>query len=158
MSEVTEDVAMGEAELEKPSSKKRSKQHFKGHEITSRTIKTPPWTYIHLSLMTSDPTLITSTPLDLLTARSYLTTALTQFLGLSGSAISIDFLKLDAGDAKEGRLGEVWIRVPRKDAGVFLAAVGGWVSGSGVGWKVLGWSNWLAALQGGSTEKDVWND
>jgi len=158
MPPATESVAEAGDNEAKTLNKKRSKPHLKGHEITSRTIKTPPWTYIHLNLLTSDPISTPHTKLDLLTARTYLTNALTQFLGLSGSAIAVDFLKLEDGVENDGRCGDVWIRVPREDAGVFLAAVGGWVSGTGVGWKVLSWGNWLGALQGGSTTESVWND
>ena len=140
------------------TSKKRSKPQSKGHELQSRTIKTPPWTYIHLNLITSGPMSASQQPLDLLTSRAYLTNALTQFLGVSGSAISVDFLKLEEGDEKAGNLGRVWMRVPREDAGVVLAAVGGWSNGNGIGWKIKSWGNWLGAVHGGSTTGSVWED
>jgi ribonuclease P/MRP protein subunit POP8 len=151
----TEVQLEGDEVVEKPISKKRSKPHFKGHEIQSRTIKTPPWTYIHLNLISSDDVSSSQQSLDLLTARSYLTSALAQFLGLSGSAIPIDFLKLE--DDKTGIMGDVWVRVPREDAGVVLAAVGGWSNGNGTGWKVQSWGNWLGAVHGGSTTASIWN-
>ncbi|KAJ9665377.1 hypothetical protein H2201_004454 [Coniosporium apollinis] len=111
---------------------------------TPLTLRNPPWTYLHLTSHTSptDPT-----PLDALTARTRLTAALQQFLGLTGAAISIDVLKLEGQD--------VWIRVPREDGGAVVAAVSGWVGGDEgrrVGWKVRGRDEWLGRLVGGSGE------
>lgn len=129
-----------------PRKRPHQKPQFKCLTYTTLTISSPPFSYIHLSLTSSQ-----STPLDELTTRTYLTSALTQFLGLSGSAISVDILKIS-------EKGEVWVRVPREDAGVFVAAVGGWIGGRGeekVGWTIKGRANWLSALGG---EEGVWND
>lgn len=82
-----------------------------------------------------------------------------QFLGLTGSAISIDILKV------EGR--ECWVRVPREGLSPLIAAVGGWVGGSGagaggmeerVGWRVRGSGNWLSALLAQQDEARIWKD
>lgn len=54
----------------------------------------------------------------------------------------------------EGR--ECWVRVPRADLAVFVAAVGGWVVG-GVGWRVRGKGNWLGGLLARSGEERVWS-
>ncbi len=90
------------------------------------------------------------TPLDQITARTHLTSALQQFLGLTGSAIPIDILKVEKK--------EVWIRVPREDRVTAVAAVGGWVSTASTrddgsvqtGWRVKGASDWLANLVAGN--------
>ena len=107
--------------------------------------------------MTSSPP---QTTLDEITVRSYLTSALTQFLGLSGAAISVDILKVEAAEGKKvDDGGEVWVRVPREDLAPFLAAVGGWVGEGGkVGWRVKGSGNWLSELVGGKDGERIWND
>ncbi|KAH8598011.1 hypothetical protein B0O99DRAFT_480537, partial [Bisporella sp. PMI_857] len=121
----------------------------KGYEIISKTLKTPPFSYACLELVT-DPS-ADDTVLDEITVRSHVISALTQFLGLTGAAISIDILKV------EGK--ETWIRVPREDLSPFLAAVGGWVGGDGtVGWKVKANGNWLSSLVGNSGLEKIWND
>ena len=60
--------------------------------------------------------------------------ALRQFLGLHGTAISTDILKIEAYD--------VWIRVPREDSGAVVAALGGWVGRNGEGWRVKSRNAW----------------
>jgi ribonuclease P/MRP protein subunit POP8 len=121
----------------------------KSLEITSRTIKTPAFSYACLELI-SDPS--SKIPLDNLTVRSYLTSAFSQFLGLTGSAISVDILKVEPK--------ECWIRVPREDLSSVIAAVGGWI-GHGensveVGWRVRASGNWLGSLVGGRSAEKVW--
>lgn len=131
-----------------PTGAKRKQDHYsRGHELTSLTIKTPPFAYAHLELQSSAAP-STNIDIDALTIRANLTSALTQFLGLSGSAISVDVLKI------EGR--ECWVRVPRADLAVFVAAVGGWVVG-GVGWRVRGKGNWLGGLLARRGEERVWS-
>ncbi|KAH6684437.1 hypothetical protein B0J14DRAFT_12319 [Halenospora varia] len=133
-----------------PSSQKRkpspSSSTHRGHIIHQTTLSQPPFSYIHLSLTTPPNS---TTTLDPLTARAHLTTALRQFLGLSGEAISVDILKI------EGK--EVWVRIPREDVGAFCAAVGGWISGE-TGWRVVGRGNWLSGLVAGDGERRVWED
>lgn len=80
--------------------------------------------------------------MDILTARTYLTAALQQFLGMTGTAIPIDFLKV------EGR--EVWVRVPREDGAAVVEAVSGWVGGESVGWRVKGKGDWLGTVVAGT--------
>lgn len=97
----------------------------------------------------------TSMAPDPLTAKTYLTAALSQYLGLSGTAIPVDILKLGS------RLGQpdgksVWIRVPYEDAAAVTAAMSSWIgadSGSGssnVAWRVVSRRSHLGALIGGS--------
>jgi ribonuclease P/MRP protein subunit POP8 len=145
-SESPEDVSMQETEA---NTSKRPKSP-KSHEITTRTIKTPAFSYACLELISDQPSKI---ELDNLTVRSYLTAALTQFLGITGSAISVDILKVDGK--------ETWIRVPREDLRAVVAAVGGWVGGRQndikVGWRVRKSGNWLGSLVGGRSVDDIWS-
>lgn len=115
------------------------------HQKTHTLIHPAPWLYLHLELH-GPTTTTTSDDLDALTARSYLTSALSQFLGLTGAAIPVDILHL------RGR--EVWVRVARGDGSAVVAAVSGWVGGGGgqgsaVGWRVRGRGAWLGGLVGG---------
>jgi ribonuclease P/MRP protein subunit POP8 len=133
------------------STKRKHQKHFKGHEIITKTIKTPPFSYAHLQLISDSDTL---KELDSLTVRSHITAALTQFLGITGSAIPVDILKV------EGM--ECWIRVPREDLSPVVAAVGGWIGGTEtegkVGWRVQSSGNWLSVLVGESSKEDIWNE
>ncbi|KAK3945045.1 hypothetical protein QBC46DRAFT_336892 [Diplogelasinospora grovesii] len=90
----------------------------KPRELNSVTIRSPPFAYAHLRLVTDD--VLTSGPsasltLDALQVRSYCTSALRQFLGDTGTAISIDILSVS------GR--ECWLRVPQPDLGALAAAI-----------------------------------
>jgi ribonuclease P/MRP protein subunit POP8 len=131
------------------NAKRKLPKATKSHEITSRTIKTPAFSYACLELISDPPSKV---PLDDLTVRSYLSSAFTHFLGLTGSAISVDILKVEPK--------ECWIRVPREDLSVVIAAVGGWVgrgeNGVEVGWRVRGSGNWLGSLVGGRSAEKVW--
>jgi len=115
------------------TTKKKRKRIPKPHVKSQLTIRNPPWQYIHLQHLNSNKS---SSTLDAVTAHLHLTAALSQFLGLHGAAIPIDILKVD-GD-------EVWIRIPQEDRNVLSAAVGGWVSSKGEGWRVKGTSSWDA--------------
>lgn len=64
-----------------------------------------------------------------------------RFLGLAGTAVSIDFLKV------EGR--DIWIRVPRDDGSVVVGAVSSWMGSEGVAWRIRGKSEWLGSLVAG---------
>ena len=105
------------------------------------TIRNPPYTYLHLALLTSSTALPNpdSPPIDILTARAHLTSAISQFLGITGTAIPIDFLKV------EGR--DVWIRVPREDVAAVVGALSQWIGkDGGVGWRVKGKGEWLGVV------------
>ena len=116
------------------------------------TIRDPPFTYLHLTLLsTSTSTSPCSPPLDELTAHKHLTSALQQFLGITGTAIPIDILKVGDGD--------VWIRVPREDGAAVAAAVGNWVGVTeGVSWRIKGRGQWLGALVARTGLEKVWGD
>lgn len=131
------------------NTKRKLPKATKSHEITSRTIKAPAFSYACLELI-SNPS--SKVPLDDLTVRSYLTSAFTQFLGLTGSAVSVDILKVESK--------ECWIRVPREDLSSVIAAVGGWIGrgedGVEVGWRIRASGNWLGSLVGGRSAEKVW--
>lgn len=120
-----------------------------GQEITARAIKTPAFSYACLELMSDGAA---PPALDDLSVRSYLTSGLSQFLGLTGSAISVDILKVEDK--------ECWVRVPREDLSAVLAATGQWSSGfdggSRMAWRLKASGNWLGSLLGASNAQNVW--
>lgn len=108
------------------------------------TVRNPPFTYLHLTLVTSSTS--NAPPIDILTARAYLTSAVSQFLGTTGTAIPVDFLKV------EGR--DVWIRVPREDAAAVVGALSQWVrKDGGVSWRVNEKGDWLGIVAAGDGHK-----
>lgn len=95
-------------------------------------------------------------PLDTLSARSYLSSALSQFLGLTGTAIPIDILKIENSSPTE-KYDSAWIRVPREDAAAVVGAVSSWIGGGNksvgsadVAWRICAKGNFLGALVAGS--------
>ena len=109
----------------------------------SLSIRNPPYTYLNLVLLTSTLSSSSQPPVDILTARTYLTSALSQYLGLTGTAIPIDFLKV------EGR--SVWIRVPREDGVALVGALSQWVGKEGdVSWRVKAKGEWLGSVVAGN--------
>ncbi|KAL9101328.1 MAG: hypothetical protein Q9163_003396 [Psora crenata] len=122
--------------------------HSEGPTRRNITIKCPNFTYLHLSLLSSAaPVTATSfstrPSLDLLTARTYLASALQQHLGMTGSAISLDFIKVEGS--------EVWIRLPREDGAAVVAALSQWIGKDGtVSWRVKGRGDWLGSLVAGN--------
>ena len=120
-----------------------------GNEITTRAIKTPAFSYVSLELMSDSAA---APALDDLSVRSYLTSGLSQFLGLTGSAISVDILKVEDK--------ECWLRVPREDLNAVLAATGQWQSGyeggNRMAWRLKASGNWLGSLLGASNAQNVW--
>ncbi|PMD28305.1 hypothetical protein NA56DRAFT_614575 [Hyaloscypha hepaticicola] len=136
---------------DQPGAKRKHDKHVKGHEIAAKTIKTPPFSYAHLQLISDSDNI---KDLDSLIVRSHITAALTQFLGVTGSAISVDILKVEGT--------ECWIRVPREDLSSVVAALGGWVGGKEnedkVGWKVKGSGNWLSILVGERGREGIWKE
>ena len=108
----------------------------------SVTIRNPPYTYLHLSLLTSTLSSSDQPPVDILTTRTYLTSALGQFLGLTGTAIPIDFLKVEGSS--------VWIRVASDDGVAIVGAMSQWVGKEGaVSWRVKARGAWLGAVAAG---------
>ncbi|KAI9826863.1 MAG: hypothetical protein M1832_005802 [Thelocarpon impressellum] len=126
------------------------------------TLRAPAWAYLHLQLTSSNPQPHPQPrgddqEIDILTASTHLTAALSQYLGLSGAAVAVDILKV------EGR--EVWVRVPREDLSAVVAALGGWVGSAGgagaagggsLGWRVREKGNWLRALIAEAGEAAAW--
>ena len=127
--------------------KKRKRGAPKLHILSQFSIRNPPWVYVHLQHLESSGT---APALDAVTAHLHLTSALSQFLGLHGTAIQFDVLKLDGQD--------LWIRLPSEDRSALLAAVGGWVGRSGEGWRVKGWSSWDANAMGRDSGQNLFTD
>ena len=102
------------------------------------TLRTTPYSYLQLSVTSVDGR-VARHPLDTITARTYLTSALSQYLGLTGTAIPIDILKVTDQD--------FWVRVPKEDASAVVAAVGQWANASvGISLKVEGRGDWLGGV------------
>lgn len=158
-------------------------------KVTHFTSRNPPWTYLKLRLyaaaivLSSCEIISANTintripqpgtspqPLDALSARTYLSAALSQFLGLTGTAIPIDILKIEnelpdmnaqstsmAQSDNPKKCDTVWVRVPRGDAAAVVAALSSWVGGSSggssavsVAWRICAKGNFLGALVAGS--------
>lgn len=152
----------------------QSKKSQTDHKVISQiTLRNPQYTYFHLRLYALPTTTSTSsnttraqpTP-DILTFRQNLSSAFTQFLGLTGSAIQVDILKYTTatdGEGKEDGEGsgstEAWIRVPMLDGDAVQEALAGWTGGrDGMRWKwvVKGRSDWLVKLGAGDGQ-DLFN-
>lgn len=126
--------------------KKRKKKTAKKHILTSFTIRDPQWAYVKLQRLSSATNV---PPLDAVTTHMYLTSALYQVFGLHGAAIAFDVMKLEGQD--------VWIRLPAEDRTALIAAVGGWVSNNGEGWRVKGWSSWDAGVSNFENGQDLFD-
>ncbi|OCT54894.1 hypothetical protein CLCR_03183 [Cladophialophora carrionii] len=100
------------------------------------TLRNPPFSYFHLRLTSLEQQ--PQQPLDELTIRSYLTAALQQYLGLTGTAIPIDILKVEQQNA--------WIRVPRDDEVAITAAISQWVGSKGVNLRIEARGTWLGGV------------
>ncbi|KFA47026.1 hypothetical protein S40293_04637 [Stachybotrys chartarum IBT 40293] len=122
----------------------------KSHELLTCTAKSPPFSYVHLELVTDGSA---SVELDNLMVKSYCTAALRQFLGLTGVAIPIDILKVDAGHC--------WLRVPQPDLGMFAAAITAWKGSSEGGTQCLlrvkQCSDWLGTMVGSDDQDWLWH-
>ena len=113
--------------------------------LLQSTIRDVPFYYLHLTLLTASiagaaPSIDEAAgppPIDEITVRTHLTTALRQFLGLTGTAIPVDILRCAGRDA--------WVRVPAQDAAAAVEALSGWV-GSEAAWRVRRSGSWLGGL------------
>lgn len=122
------------------SSRKRKSAAKSADNTFSATFRKLPWTYLHLALLAADAT--PAPAVDEIFVRTCITSALKQFLGLTGTAISVDILDVTGHD--------VYIRVPREDGKTVVEALSGWVGGgSAAAWRIKGRSEWLGALKGG---------
>lgn len=129
------------------ATKKRKRNSKPAQRMIQFTIRNPPHCYIHLRQISPAPS--KSVVLDDITAHLQLTAALTQFLGVHGSAIPIDVLKTEAAD--------LWIRIPNEDKAAVIAAVGSWVGSKGEAWRVMGSSSWDARAMGQDGGQDLFN-
>ncbi|KAL3465828.1 hypothetical protein BJX64DRAFT_251928 [Aspergillus heterothallicus] len=136
---------------------------FEAQTTTTFTARNPPWTYLKLKLI-QQPPITNPASLDALTARKYLSSALSQFLGQMGTSIPIDILKVDSDPSPsqpqfpsplQSADNTIWIRVPREDAHAVVTAVSSWIGGTaadtadaegGVAWRVCAKGNFLGAL------------
>ena len=119
-----------------------SNTHISRQVRRQMTFSELPFRYYHLMLVTSVASTNVSTSLDVITARTYLTSALQQHLGLTGTAISIDILKMDGHG--------LWIRVPRGDGFAVQAALSQWVGKDGnISWRIKGQSEFAVNLDFG---------
>lgn len=162
------------AEAEKPpqstatasNSKRKASSTEASNQVAHFTTRNPSWTYLKLQLVyqPGTPTAVQNQPLDALTARTYLTSAFSQFLGIYGTAISVDILKIDSPTSTAATVNpamnpqkDVWIRVPRQDARAVVTALSSWVGNNksaqnagSVAWRVCAKGNFLGALVAGS--------
>lgn len=125
----------------------QSKSKFaKSHDIYSTTLKAPSYAYAHLELITANQKSV----LDDLTLRQYLSSALKQFLGLTGMGMPIDILKVSGCES--------WVRVPRQDLGAFAAALTAWTGsgGSVSGFRICAAGDWLGALVERHDQGKIW--
>ena len=86
--------------------------------------------------------------MDAISARQNLNNALTRFLGLTGSSIPLDIMKLEGP--------ELWVRVPRDSSRAFHEAISAWVGGGQGGqarFVVKGKDDWLMKLVAGSGQQ-----
>ncbi|KAJ5337298.1 uncharacterized protein N7506_005320 [Penicillium brevicompactum] len=150
MSDIAMDIdsTPGEATKRKAPDTKSKNIHF--------TSRNPPWTYFKLKLIPQPGETLQS--LDALSARTYITSALSQFYGLTGTAIPIDILKIENASPTE-KCDSVWLRVPREDAGAIVNSVSSWIGGGNksvgsadVAWRICAKGNFLGALIAGSGE------
>jgi ribonuclease P/MRP protein subunit POP8 len=127
--------------MDAESHKSLQKEESMLKEVTL-TLRSTPYTYLHLSLTNiTEP--IARAPLDSITARTYLTSALSQFLGLTGTAIPIDIIKVTER--------HFWVRLPKEDARAVVAALGQWTNTMvGVSLRVEGRGEWLGGIVAGA--------
>ncbi|RMY60782.1 hypothetical protein D0863_11491 [Hortaea werneckii] len=148
MQDVTESTAvtLPTTQASSPPDKKKRKRATKNRILSQFTMRSPPWSYIHLQHLTPPGS---EAKVDAVTAHLHLTASLSQFLGVHGTAISVDIIKLEGKD--------VWIRVPNQDSSAVIAAAGGWTSSKGEGWRVKGSSSWDARAMARDSGQDLFH-
>lgn len=127
----------------------------KSYDLLTCTIRSPQFSYVHLELVTADPSTTQDNSLDELQLKSYCASACRQFLGLTGAAIPIDILKVEGVEG--------WIRLPRQDLGSFSAALTAWKGttdekGEGVILRVMQCSDWLGMMVGTQHQAKLWGE
>ena len=150
MSQTNENQDVEMADASTTSILSRQDKAQKSRDIFTCTISKPAFAYAHLELVTSSQA--TAVKLDELQARSHFTSALQRFLGATGTAISIDILKVQGSDC--------WVRVPREDLGTFAAAITAWpgVTQDGVSsiLQMRTSGNWLGSIVGRGEQHKLW--
>ncbi|KAI0124226.1 hypothetical protein BJ170DRAFT_76359 [Xylariales sp. AK1849] len=124
----------------------------KSHELATLTIRAPPYSYAHLEILRNSSDSPDPVELDAIQVRSYCTSALKQFLGITGQAIALDILKVEGASC--------WLRLPRDDLAAFSAAITAWQGTYDGGvhstLRVRGCSDWLGCLVGRDGEDQLW--
>lgn len=121
---------------------------------TTFTLRNPPYSYLHLRSTTQTASNAThkqkeQLEFDEITVLSNLTSALNQYLGLTGSAIPIDILKVEGTEA--------WVRLPKDDEKALVAALSQWTGKSGVTLRVLARGSWLGGLHSSVDDAKLWS-
>lgn len=116
--------------------------------VMSFTLRKAPYSYFRISLRSLSATPQPPDELDEVSTRTYLTLALQQYLGLTGTAISIDILKVEGRDA--------WIRVPSEDEIAVAASLSQWTGTKDIAWRIEQRGAWLGGLAGNKDVRKLW--
>lgn len=121
---------------------------------TTFTLRNPPYSYLQLRMTYQAPASHSQKPreqheLDEITLLSHTISALSQYLGLTGTAIPVDVLKVEGVDG--------WIRIPNGDEKPVVAALSQWIGKGGVSLQVLGRGSWLGGLGSGTEDGKLWS-
>lgn len=116
--------------------------------VVSFTLRKAPYSYFRMSLRSLSATSQAPHDLDEISARTYLTLALQQYLGLTGTAISIDILKVESRD--------VWIRLPSEDEVAVAASLSQWTGSKDLAWRIEQRGAWLGGLCGNRDVRKLW--
>lgn len=116
---------------------------------TNFTLRNSPHRYLQLRFTTHAPGKSSGTDIDEITIKTHLNSALSQYLGLTGTAIDIDILKVDCDTA--------WIKLPSEDESAVVAALSQWAGQGGVAIRVQGRSSWLGALTTCVDDEKLWS-
>ena len=115
----------------------------------TQTFRDPPNTFLQLQLRDGESTLIADHATDHLTFKVHITNALSQYLGITGTAIPVDVLKVCHRRA--------WVRVPRDDETAVVAALSQWSSRDNVSLQILARSTWLGNLDDQIVDAKLWS-
>jgi len=143
-----------EAHQTQPQNDNNKNQTTKPRELLSHTIRAPPFSYAHLTSVssTSEDQDQEEDQLDALQVRAYCTAALRQFLGDTGAGIPVDVLSVSGRDC--------WLRVPRPDLGAFAGAITAFPglssSTSMTILRIRASGDWLGSLIGQAEEQELW--
>jgi ribonuclease P/MRP protein subunit POP8 len=107
--------------------------------LHSSTLRRPQWTYFHLSAFS---TANEPPSYDAISTRQNLGNAMKKFLGLTGSSIPIDILKVEGC--------EVWVRVPRDNSRAFHEGVSAWIGKDLMKYLIKDKHDWLSQMSAGN--------